>query len=154
METMLGSDVPRKPEEGEGYRVCGQDRSVLLGDGEVVIGRSSYCSLVLDHESLSRVHASLRIVGDGVELGDLGSSNGTFINGRAIEGPTKVTPADEIRLGKVKIWIEVASARVSETTGRFTQVSSDAEDTTIANRNKAELHIEDYPFKPPRSGTP
>jgi pSer/pThr/pTyr-binding forkhead associated (FHA) protein len=151
---MLGADVPRRPEEGEGYRVCGQDRSVLLGDGEVVIGRSSYCSLVLDHDSLSRIHASLRIVGDGVELSDLGSSNGTLVNGQAINGPTRVTPADEIRLGKVKIWLEVASARVSETTGRFAQVSSNGDETTIANRNVQELDIEGHPTKPPRSRTP
>ena len=37
--------------------------AIHAGEGEVVIGRSSYCSLVLDHDSLSRVHASLRIVG-------------------------------------------------------------------------------------------
>ncbi len=156
---MLGADVPKKPEDGEGYRVCGQERSVLLGEGEVVIGRSSYCSLVLDHDSLSRVHASLRIVGDGIELSDLASSNGTFVNGAAIKGPTKVAPGDEILLGKVKIWIEVASARVSATTGRFAQVSFDPEDTTIANRKMEGLHIADYatavlgPPKPPR-GTP
>ena len=121
---------------------------MLLGDGEVVIGRSSYCSLVLDHESLSRVHASLRIVGDGVELSDLGSSNGTFVNGHAITAPTRVTPGDEIRLGKVTIWLEVASARVSATTGRFAQVSFDPEDTTIANRPLSSAS------RPPRSGKP
>jgi pSer/pThr/pTyr-binding forkhead associated (FHA) protein len=135
----MGADVPTPPEEREGYRVCGQDRAVLLGEGEVVIGRSSYCSLVLDHESLSRVHASLRIVGSGIEISDLGSSNGTFVNGAAIKGPTRIVPGDEIRLGKVKIWLEVASARISATTGRFAQVSIDPEDTTLPNRKIDEL---------------
>lgn len=153
MTAMLGAGVPRKPGEGEGYRVCGQDRSVLLGEGEVVIGRSSYCSLVLDHDSLSRVHAALRIVGDGVELSDLGSSNGTFVNGAAVEGPTRVAPGDEIRLGKVKIWIEVTSARISATTGRFAQVSFDPEDTTIANRAAASSVTSNLP-RLPRPGKP
>lgn len=136
---MMGDDAP-KPREGEGYRVCASDRHVLLGEGEVVIGRSSYCSLVLDHETLSRVHASLRIVDDGVELSDLGSSNGTFVNGAIVRSPTRVRPGDDIHLGKVKIWIEVASARVSAATGRFsplrTEVGSEIvrdETTTIAN---------------------
>jgi pSer/pThr/pTyr-binding forkhead associated (FHA) protein len=151
---MLGPDVPPTPEERDGYRVCGQDRSVLLGEGEVVIGRSSYCSLVLDHDSLSRVHASLRIVGSGVELSDLASSNGTFVNGKAINAPTRVVPGDEIRLGKVKIWIEVANTRISATTGRFAQVSFDPEDTTVANRRLDEYGSATQPPKPPRSGTP
>jgi pSer/pThr/pTyr-binding forkhead associated (FHA) protein len=113
---------------------------VLLGEGEVVIGRSSYCSLVLDHETLSRVHASVRVVGDGVELADLGSSNGTYVNGTPIKGPTRVGPGDDIRLGKVKIWIEVASTRISAATGRFPPPRLETErgltpeeKTTVAN---------------------
>jgi pSer/pThr/pTyr-binding forkhead associated (FHA) protein len=138
---MPGSDVP-KPGDGEGYRVCAQDRHVLLGEGEVVIGRSSYCSLVLDQETLSRVHASLRVIDDGIELTDLGSSNGTFVNGVAISAPTRVRPGDDLRLGTVKIWVEVASARISVQTSRFAPVRLDPEneltreDTTTINRQE------------------
>ena len=121
MPIMPGEAAPES-NEAEGYRVCADDRHALLGEGEVVIGRSSYCSLVLDHDTLSRVHASLKVKGDGIELSDLGSSNGTFVNGVPIQEPTMVRPGDDIRLGKVKIWIEVASARVSATTGRFAAV--------------------------------
>ncbi len=136
---MMGDDAP-KPAEGEGYRVCAYDRHVLLGEGEVVIGRSAYCSLVLEHETLSRVHASLKVVDDGVELSDLGSSNGTFVNGVLIEGPTRVRPGDDIRLGKVEIWIEVASARISAATGRFSALRTETQgeivhdDTTAVAR--------------------
>jgi pSer/pThr/pTyr-binding forkhead associated (FHA) protein len=141
MEGMRGDDVPSGSER-EGYRVCTQDRNVLLGEGEVVIGRSPYCSLVLDHETLSRVHASLRVVEDGVELSDLGSSNGTFVNGEPVKGPMRVRIGDEIHLGKVTVWLEVASARISAATGRFTAAAvprvrereSDHDDTTIAPR--------------------
>lgn len=133
---MVGDDVPSRTERA-GYRVCAGERHILLGEGEVVIGRSAYCSLVLDHETLSRVHASLRVVGDGVELRDLGSSNGTFVNGKAIEGPARVRIGDEIYLGRVEIWLEAASARISATTGRFTaprvqERDSDHDDTTLA----------------------
>jgi pSer/pThr/pTyr-binding forkhead associated (FHA) protein len=138
---MLGDGVP-SPNDGDGYRVCAVDRHVLLGEGEVIVGRSSYCSLVLDNETLSRVHASLRVVDDGVELSDLGSSNGTFVNGAEVTGPTRVRPGDDIHLGKVKIWIEVASARVSAATGRFapfrgpieTELSTE-DTTTVSNEN-------------------
>lgn len=136
----MGS-TSQRPGEGEGYRVCAGDRHALLGEGECVIGRSSYCSLVVEHETLSRVHASLRVAGDGVELSDLGSSNGTYVNGVAISTPTIVRPGDEIRLGRVKIWIEIASTRVSAATGRFnvvrTEMLSEIQDetTTIASLN-------------------
>jgi pSer/pThr/pTyr-binding forkhead associated (FHA) protein len=101
------------------YRVRSQERSALLGEGELVIGRSPYCSLVLDHETLSRVHATLRIVGDGVELDDLDSSNGTFVNGARIQGPTVVKPGDEIRLGKVMVALEEQEARAPAETGQL-----------------------------------
>ncbi len=139
MWAMPGDDVHRAS-DGDGFRVCAEGRHVLLGEGEVVIGRSSYCSLVLDHETLSRVHASLRVVDAGIELADLGSSNGTFVNGDAIDVPTLVRPGDDIRLGKVKIWIEVQSARVSADTGRFGPMRSalpsdilSEDTTTVAN---------------------
>ncbi len=146
---MPGSDAP-KPGEGEGYRVCAPDRHVLLGEGEVVIGRSSYCSLVLDHETLSRVHASLRVVADGIELSDLGSSNGTFVGGVAITGPTRVRPGDDIRLGNVKVWIEVASARISAATGRFASVRNP--ETEMVHEETTT--IEHLPAVPAGSGRP
>jgi FHA domain len=135
---LMPGDAVQGPGEGEGYRVCADERHAALGEGEVVIGRSSYCSLVLEHETLSRVHASLRVVGDGVELSDLGSSNGTYVNGVPIKGPTIVRPGDDIRLGRVRIWIEIASARVSAATGRFNVLrefptSLQEETTTVAH---------------------
>jgi pSer/pThr/pTyr-binding forkhead associated (FHA) protein len=119
---MLGDDAPR-PSEGEGYRVCAGDRHVLLGEGEVVIGRSSYCSLILDHDTLSRVHASLKVEGDGVELADLGSSNGTFVNGARIGAPVRVTRSDDIRLGHLRMWLEVARAAAPVETGKFSSLT-------------------------------
>jgi pSer/pThr/pTyr-binding forkhead associated (FHA) protein len=136
---MLGNDGP-KPGEGDGYRVCAPDRHVLLGEGEVVIGRSAYCSLVLEHETLSRVHAALRVVADGIELTDLGSSNGTSVNGALISAPARVRPGDDIRLGNVKIWIEVASARVSVATGRFAPLRGQLEADSTADETTAIGH--------------
>ena len=65
------------------------------------------------------------MAGEGVELVDLSSTNGTFVNGVAIARPILVRPGDDIRLGKVKIWIEVRSTRVSAVTGRFAPFRTD-----------------------------
>ena len=101
-----------------------KDTGALLCEGEVVIGRSPYCSMVIDNETLSRVHAAVSMVDDGVEIRDLGSSNGTYVNGVRITAPTQVKPGDEIMLGKVKIWIEIASERISTKTGQIAAVRS------------------------------
>ena len=76
-----------------------------------VVGRSSYCSISLTHASISRVHASL-VRRDGyVELRDLGSKNGTFLNGTPVgETPRRLELGDELRFGDVTCVFEQAEA--------------------------------------------
>lgn len=93
------------------YRVRAESRGELLGDGELVIGRSSYCTLVLEHPSVSRVHASIRLIEGKLELTDLGSSNGTFVRGVRIKEPTIVEPSGDVRVGSLPIWIEEVRSR-------------------------------------------
>ena len=68
-------------------------------DGEdVTLGRSSACDLKLAGRYVSRLQA--RIVSSGGEmlLEDLGSHNGTKLNGKRISGPTPIVPGDEISM--------------------------------------------------------
>ena len=88
------------------YRVRADQRSAPLTDTEVVIGRSPYCTLILDQGSVSRIHAALKRLGDVVEIADLGSTHGTFINGHRIVEPVLVMPGDEIRIGTERILLE------------------------------------------------
>ena len=81
-------------------------------DGELVIGRED-AGLTIEDEELSRRHAVVRVVGDGVEIEDLGSRNGTFVNGRRIDGVTKLGGGDSLRLGRSVFAIE--AARSAET---------------------------------------
>jgi len=65
------------------------------------IGRSQECSLQVDDTGLSRQHARMIPLGDGVQLEDLGSTNGTYINGkRVVRGVAKV--GDEIGFDTVR----------------------------------------------------
>ena len=64
-----------------------------------MIGRDEGCNLVLDDSKVSRRHAYLQEIDGGVEVGDLGSSNGTFVNGRRIERPVMLAPGDSLRIG-------------------------------------------------------
>lgn len=72
--------------------------SVELPAGELVVGRDVRCALRFNDPAISRRH--LRFVcADGVVVEDLGSSNGTRVNGRRIDGPTRIADRDEIEIG-------------------------------------------------------
>jgi pSer/pThr/pTyr-binding forkhead associated (FHA) protein len=67
---------------------------------EMGVGRAMDNELVLDDPSLSRKHARMRRVGPNrIELEDLGSSNGTFVNGRKLSGKATAGPGDTVRFG-------------------------------------------------------
>ena len=63
--------------------------------GPSVVGRAPECVLRLDESGLSRQHARLVPTGDGVQVEDLGSTNGTFINGKRVQRGF-AAPGDEI----------------------------------------------------------
>jgi serine phosphatase RsbU (regulator of sigma subunit) len=69
-----------------------------LDQSSVVVGRAPSSDLVLEDRFLSRTHARLFAEGDELLVEDLGSYNGTFVNGVRVEQPTRVRPGDSIRL--------------------------------------------------------
>jgi pSer/pThr/pTyr-binding forkhead associated (FHA) protein len=76
----------------------------------VLVGRGPDSGLVLDHPSVSRRHAGLRIDGGGkIVLADLGSSNGTLLNGRRITQPVVVQPGDTIEVGPFELLVGPAA---------------------------------------------
>jgi hypothetical protein len=65
------------------------------------IGRAPGSQLRLNDETVSRRHAQLRASGEGWALRDLGSSNGTWVNGSRVTGSVGVRPGDQVRFGQV-----------------------------------------------------
>ncbi|WP_067169422.1 DUF1707 and FHA domain-containing protein [Microtetraspora niveoalba] len=76
-------------------------RLALPADSRVryLVGRGSACDLVLSDVTVSRVHAELRREDDAWLLVDLGSLNGTRLNGWRLVGPARVRPGDEVAFG-------------------------------------------------------
>ncbi|HJL18582.1 MAG TPA: FHA domain-containing protein [Sandaracinaceae bacterium LLY-WYZ-13_1] len=75
-------------------------RSYEVGAQAVAIGREPACAVLLDEPSVSRRHARLtRLENGAVYLEDLGSRNGTFVNGARIDRPRTLSVGDRIRFG-------------------------------------------------------
>ena len=81
-----------------------------------VCGRDPGADLVLDHPTVSRRHARFTIAGADVDLLDLNSANGTFVNGRPLDQrPYRLADGDQIRLGHLQLRIFVAPAEEATT---------------------------------------
>ncbi|GAA0376883.1 DUF1707 and FHA domain-containing protein [Microbispora corallina] len=93
------SDLTRRVESA--WRRPRMPRLALPTDGRTryVVGRGSGCDLVLADLTVSRVHAELRRDDDAWMLVDLGSMNGTRLNGWRLVGPAKVRAGDEVAFG-------------------------------------------------------
>ncbi len=74
----------------------------------LVLGRGLDCDRVLDFSMISRRHARLLRTGTEVKIEDLGSSNGTYVNGERVRGPRVVRPGDRIGLGSYTLTLTVA----------------------------------------------
>ena len=78
-----------------------QGEQVPLQEGTLQIGRRPECGLVLKDGSVSGKHAELRVVGERVEVVDLGSTNGTRVGGQKIE-QSSVGHGDSLLFGNVR----------------------------------------------------
>ncbi len=98
-----------------------------LGAGEHLIGRESKSDIFIEDEYISRQHAKLIISADAIEIEDLGSTSGTFLDGMAVRGRVPVHPGQKVHISDLYLDIEragfnqlVKGARLGE--GRFTLV--------------------------------
>jgi two-component system cell cycle response regulator len=105
----IGSGAPEVPI----LRVlAGRDvlRFVILGEGGTVeIGRDEGCSLPLGDASVSRRHARVHADAQGASVEDLGSRNGTFVNGQQTQ-KARLKPGDRLEIGTVPLRYDLVSA--------------------------------------------
>jgi DNA-binding winged helix-turn-helix (wHTH) protein len=110
--------VPSRTPKGPTYRLIWKGGRATLGDGEHVLGRDPELPVSLESPSVSRRHARIRIGGCEVVLEDLGSKNGSYVNGQRVTSPVKLSDRDQIRLGTVRLTFRVVTSPVStETAG-------------------------------------
>jgi len=111
-----------------------EERAFLLETGDNVVGKERACRVVLPLRGVSRRHAVLRVNGDSVTIEDLGSKNGTRINGQRV-GRGTVHPGDRLSFGSAHLVLERIDARDAQLalvlgTDRIPSKSAIAETTT------------------------
>ena len=90
-----------------GSLVLGDGTRVALGDQAATLGRLSDCTVQIDDPQASRRHAEIRPVPDGYLIADLGSLNGTSVNGRPTTEQV-LSDGDVITIGAVAIRYEAS----------------------------------------------
>lgn len=93
----------RAPKEIVVHPPEGRPTVVALGRDSITLGRSQRMTVAIDDVYASDEHALISPSDDGWVVRDLGSTNGTYINGAKVTQPTSITSGDQIRVGKTRI---------------------------------------------------
>ncbi|WP_199732653.1 MULTISPECIES: sigma 54-interacting transcriptional regulator [Corallococcus] len=117
----LGRVGSEPPDSGAAYLLVMEGdsswRFTLPAEGTVLVGRDEPADLRLKDESVSRRHARILVTEEGARVVDLGSHNGTLVNGRQVEGAHLLLSGDVLSFGGV---VAVVRARVRSVAARRT----------------------------------
>jgi pSer/pThr/pTyr-binding forkhead associated (FHA) protein len=83
----------------------GAQETLRFATDEVTIGRHPSCEWMIADDTVSSRHARLRFQQDHWWLEDLGSRNGTYLNGEQLTAPAVLAAADQVRCGQVSFTI-------------------------------------------------
>ena len=118
-----------------------------LDAGECLLGRRLDCHICIPDQRISRRHARIRKEGDGYALEDLGSCNGTFVNGRRIQGTSKLRHGDELEIGASRFRIDLSDEMVAQAENTAVRITQDVSEHTINMIEVAHLGLR--PSLPP-----
>jgi len=91
----------------------GEPRGKVISAGKdsLVIGRQDDCDLVISSSKASRQHCRIDISDNAASLTDLGSANGTFLNGKKITSATPLSAGDKVAVGPLGFVVEIDGNR-------------------------------------------
>ncbi len=93
---------------GAGSLVLPSGERITLGQQVVTIGRLPSCTIPVDDVNVSRAHAEIRAAGSSYALVDLGSTNGTKVNGTRIQGERALADGDIVSVGSTHLRFEAS----------------------------------------------
>jgi pSer/pThr/pTyr-binding forkhead associated (FHA) protein len=109
----ITSQEPEVP-EGPLGTLTGQngtflDKVLPVKAGDNVVGRGSECDVFVADGSISRKHAIMSVAGDKITVRDMGSANGTFVNGQKIQDITQLRHGEVVRFGSLSFRLDLAN---------------------------------------------
>ena len=93
---------------GAGSLVLPSGQRIALGDRPVTIGRMGECTVPLNDQNVSRRHAEIRPGRGAYVVNDLGSTNGTMVNGTRIAGEQRLSDGDILSFGSTYVRFEAS----------------------------------------------
>lgn len=111
-----------------------QFRRIEIPRGTLLVGRDSACGLVLQDELVSRNHCELRWDGRSVTVSDLGSTNGTFVDGATVTAPRPLAPDQHLQLGKLILKVSFKDAAEIAFESELFEAATTDPLTRISNR--------------------
>jgi pSer/pThr/pTyr-binding forkhead associated (FHA) protein len=89
---------------------------------ELVVGRAGDADVILADPTVSRRHACVSPEGETAVVEDLGSSNGTFVNGERVGDPSRAAEGDEIQVGDSVLEVRIGPTETQTLPGDTTEV--------------------------------
>lgn len=129
---------------------------IAVKKDEFLVGRSQKCSLCVGSSSVSRRHCQITRNGTTVTIKDLGSRNGTLVNGNKIEGEVELTSGDELGIGTLKLLMTITQGINNQKKPKVESVAQAVErtvstgDSTVAEDDITKW-LHDAPGPPPSS---
>src|SRR5712692_10976446 len=87
-----------------------QRKNLVFPHGSYVFGRGAECHIRPNSEWVSRQHCQLLVSGDSASIRDLGSRNGTLINGERVMGERELTNGDQLQIGPLVFEVRLEQA--------------------------------------------
>jgi len=112
-----------------------------VGAGEVGAGRGSDNALVLPSQTASRNHARLWADNDVVHVQDLGSLNGTRVNGQPVQGSSTARPGDTIEFGSVLLRVASDPDQVTATTPQLSDDRDVSQSIVLSRDDISDSHV-------------
>lgn len=118
-------------------------RQIPISVPEFVIGRGDKAHLKPSSELVSRMHCAIRLQDGKVEVEDLGSRNGSFINDQQLSGPYQVKSGDRLRIGNLNFEILIDPTQAGNKKPRVKDVADAAARTVESKKGAKKEEFED-----------
>jgi pSer/pThr/pTyr-binding forkhead associated (FHA) protein len=111
-------------------------KTLLFPSGEYFFGRGPECQVRPESEWVSRQHCLLRVTADAVFVRDLGSRNGTLVNGTLVEHERQLLHGDQVQIGPLVFEVQLEAKAPNGSGG---VAATDA--VTLGAENTAEMDV-------------